>query len=511
MSYSDWKEINVNVAQVLLDYDNPRVFIDKPTQENLLRFLVNEEDSIELANSINTNQGLPPAEKPVVILEDGKYVVVEGNRRISACKLLYNRSLLSTNEFNKVPDIDSSMKEYLENLPVVLAPSRDAAEPFITSRHAGEKGIKRWSTIATTKRYINRYRKQESINHIARVLGETPSIVRKGIRFFYFLEYVRNELSWTDEEKRNLEIFKMETTKLDRFLPFSKKAREILKIDFLPNQRITTELPVQNFNAALKDIIERIYLHNEIDTRSTVEEVFDSRVVSMSQRDLNTAKTDMGNGTGEAPKGGTGEAPKGGTGEAPKGGTGEAPKGGTEEAPKGGTTKGATNLEKYTYLTKAYPFTNRYKLNKRINVLIKELKSTKYKENRMGSMYLVRSLLETYTHEYIDYFVHQDGENRLKGVAKDRTKRNQTLRELIFDPIKIHLKKSFPQYEEQIELIDVTFTENNNTAVTRIINFYIHSQTQTPDYQELLDCWKKVSMILDCLDDILATQNSIKI
>ncbi|KJK29810.1 ParB/Srx family N-terminal domain-containing protein, partial [Paenibacillus polymyxa] len=294
MSYSDWKEINVNVAQVLLDYDNPRVFIDKPTQENLLRFLVNEEDSIELANSINTNQGLPPAEKPVVILEDGKYVVVEGNRRISACKLLYNRSLLSTNEFNKVPDIDSSMKEYLENLPVVLAPSRDAAEPFITSRHAGEKGIKRWSTIATTKRYINRYRKQESINHIARVLGETPSIVRKGIRFFYFLEYVRNELSWTDEEKRNLEIFKMETTKLDRFLPFSKKAREILKIDFLPNQRITTELPVQNFNAALKDIIERIYLHNEIDTRSTVEEVFDSRVVSMSQRDLNTAKTDMG-------------------------------------------------------------------------------------------------------------------------------------------------------------------------------------------------------------------------
>ncbi|KJK29872.1 hypothetical protein TY89_15600, partial [Paenibacillus polymyxa] len=216
-------------------------------------------------------------------------------------------------------------------------------------------------------------------------------------------------------------------------------------------------------------------------------------------------------GTGEAPKSGTGEAPKGGTGEAPKGGTGEAPKGGTEEAPKGGTTKGATNLEKYTYLTKAYPFTNRYKLNKRINVLIKELKSTKYKENRMGSMYLVRSLLETYTHEYIDYFVHQDGENRLKGVAKDRTKRNQTLRELIFDPIKIHLKKSFPQYEEQIELIDVTFTENNNTAVTRIINFYIHSQTQTPDYQELLDCWKKVSMILDCLDDILATQNSIKI
>ncbi|MGG3308376.1 hypothetical protein ABER23_13200 [Paenibacillus lautus] len=539
MSYSDWKEINVNVAQVLLDYDNPRVFIDNPTQENLLRFLIDEEDSIELANGINTNKGLPPAEKPVVILEDGKYVVVEGNRRISACKLLYNRSILSKNEFNKVPDIDSSMKKYLENLPVVLAPSRDAAEPFITSRHAGEKGIKRWSTIATTKRYINRYRKEESINHIARVMGETASTVRKGIRFFYFLEYVRNELSWTDQEKSKLEIFKMETTKLDRFLPFSKKAREILKIDFLPNQRITTDLPVQNFNAALKDIIERIYLHNEIDTRSTAEEVFDSRVVSICQRGLNTEKTDEKSGSGETPQGGASETPQGGSGETPQGGSGETPQGGSGETPQGGasetpqggsgetpqggsgetpqgetpqsgTTRGATNLEKYIYLTKAYPFTNRYKVNKRINALIKELKSTKYKENRMGSMYLIRSLLETYTHEYIDYFVRQDGEIRLKGVAKDRTKRTQNLRELIFDPIKIHLKKSFSHYEEQIELIDVTFTENNNTAATKIINFYIHSQTQVPDYHELLDCWKKVSMILNCLDDILSTQNSVR-
>ncbi|MDD9787526.1 hypothetical protein PVK02_02340, partial [Bacillus subtilis] len=106
---------------------------------------------------------------------------------------------------------------------------------------------------------------------------------------------------------------------------------------------------------------------------------------------------------------------------------------------------------RYVNLTGAYPFTNKYQKNKRINTLLKEIKSSKYKENRMGSMYLIRSFLETYTHEYIDYFVKDDmKENRIKGVARERTKRSQKLRELIYNNIKDHLKKFYPQYEEEI-------------------------------------------------------------
>jgi len=122
----------------------------------------------------------------------------------------------------------------------------------------------------------------------------------------------------------------------------------------------------------------------------------------------------------------------------------------------------------------------------------------------MGSMYLIRSLLETYTHEYIDHFTKFENDiYRMKGVARERTKRNQKLRELLFNHIKVHLKQHFPSYEEEIELVEITFTENNNTAATKIINFYIHSQTQVPDYHELLDAWKKVSKIVFCLDEIL--------
>lgn len=170
--YSDWRETTLNVSEILLDYDNPRVFIEEPSQENLLRFLINEYDSIELANQIYLNGGLPPAEKPVLILENGKYIVVEGNRRISACKILLNPKLLSNGEATMIPSIDNQIRHYLENFPVTIAPNRDSAEPYITMRHSGEKGIKKWSTIAVTKRYINRYEKGESINHIAKILGK---------------------------------------------------------------------------------------------------------------------------------------------------------------------------------------------------------------------------------------------------------------------------------------------------------------------------------------------------
>ncbi|SEN67270.1 hypothetical protein [Bacillus subtilis] len=564
MAYSDWKEIKVDVSDILLDYENPRVFIDDSTQENLLRFLVDEDESIELANQIYLNRGLPLAEKPVVTLEQDKYIVLEGNRRISACKLLLNPQLLTNKETIKIPKIDTEMENYLRNFPVVLAPDRDSAEAFITLRHSGDRSVKKWSTIASTKRFVNRYRKGESINHIARVLNEKNADVRKGIRFFFFLEFIRNEIEWNEEDKQKLEIYKMETTKLDRFLPFSKKAKDILKIDFTPDQYIKTELPMEIFKAALKNIVSRIYLKNEIDTRTNMNVVFNSEIIEMCKLPLmnkgdgnttvnesigtkgtgstagteeepigakgtgSTAGTEEGPigtkgtgstaGTEEGPIGtkgtgstaGTEEGPIGAKGTGPTAGTEEGPIGAKETGPTAGTIRSANDVGRYVNLTGAYPFTNKYQKNKRINTLLKEIKSSKYKENRMGSMYLIRSLLETYTHEYIDYFVKDDmKEYRIKGVARERTKRSQKLRELIYNNIKDHLKKFYPQYEEEIELIEITFTENNNAAATRIINFYIHSQTQVPDYQELLDAWKKVSTILKCLDEILFTNMSL--
>lgn len=82
-----------------------------------------------------------------------------------------------------------------------------------------------------------------------------------------------------------MSIYKLETTKLDRFLPFSKRAKEVLKIGFGPDQMVTTELPVKNFKSALKRIVSRIYIKNEIGTRSTINEVFDQEILNICIED----------------------------------------------------------------------------------------------------------------------------------------------------------------------------------------------------------------------------------
>lgn len=635
MAYSDWKEITVNVSEVLLDSDNPRLFIESPTQENILIFLANEEDAIELAKQISLNRGLPLAEKPVLTIENGKYVVLEGNRRICACKLLLEPSLLPSKKRGKIPKIDWEMRNYLENLPVVLTPDRNSTEAFITMRHSGDRNVKKWSTIASIKRFVNRYTKGETITDIAKVLDEKTTDVKNGIRFFYFLEFVRNEINWTEDEKQKLAIYKLETSKLDRFLPFSRKAKNILKIDFTDDHKVVTALPMDKFKAALKIIISRVYLRNgtkdEIDTRTKMDVVFNAEILEIckvppvvsdetkgeqkamaaniegekSENDLdnnaiktgdqpddsgisvleegrwteepNTAEVsggekrsdeydtsvvrvevppnepnntmvginevkvegdsteniinvepkeatiptaanldDMdsaGSNVGKNPvnsmntnehieQGISLEIGQSGTTMPQSTAIGQAPTSGRVE-------RSATNEVKYINLTGAYPFTNKYRKNARINTLIRELKGITYKDYRMSSMYLIRSLLETYTHEYIDHFVKDENrDKRIKGVPKERVKRTQTLKELLYNSIKIHLKEYFPEFGEEIELLEITFTDNNNAAATKIINFYIHSQTQVPDYLELLDAWKKVSAILKCLDEILYTRTS---
>lgn len=519
LDYSQWKELKLSVSEILLDPENPRVFVDEPTQENLLRFLIEEESSIELAKQIHFNKGLPPADKPVITKEDGKYIVLEGNRRVAACKILLNPLLLPPKDAEKIPRIDNHMRNYLENFPVTLAPNRNSAEAYITMRHSGEKGIKRWSTISVAKRFFNRYKKGEKINDIAKILDEKPSDVKRGIRFYNFLQFIINELDWTENEKKELVIHKLETTILDRFLPFSKRAKEVLKIDFTSDHMVISQLPEEKFKAALKNIVRRAYIEKVINTRSKTDDVFNDEILRICTskdhyEDVNREKQKPRISEIEEEKNVLTIIHKNDQDvigidlSSEEGHSSIQVKDGKNDVHNNNNKgvqikKSATDINKYLYLTKAYPFTNKYKNNNRINTLIKEIKNIKYKEYRMASMYLIRSLLETYTHEYIDYFI-KDRNKPMKGVSRERKNREDKLKDLLYSNIKNHLKEYFLKYKEEIGLLDITFTDNNNTAITRIINYYIHAQSQIPDIQEILDAWKKVSKIIYCLDEILA-------
>jgi hypothetical protein len=166
------------------------------------------------------------------------------------------------------------------------------------------------------------------------------------------------------------------------------------------------------------------------------------------------------------------------------------------------------DISDFQHLTKAIPFKNKYRKNLRINQTLKELSNIDYKLFPVTSMYLLRSLLESYVNEYIDCFAGKNDEYKMKGISPKREKRTKKLRELLFDDIYNHLKDVIKDHSTTFELIKVTFTENNNTATTQIINHYVHSATHYPGSSEILDAWKKISTIVSTLDILLEVHSA---
>src|SRR5450755_2716340 len=82
------------VASLVLDEQNPRfVRTTRSTRESINALLAEAPAKLlALAQDI-AREGVNPTELPVVVEEDDNNVVIEGNRRIAALKLLLNPDL----------------------------------------------------------------------------------------------------------------------------------------------------------------------------------------------------------------------------------------------------------------------------------------------------------------------------------------------------------------------------------------------------------------------------------
>lgn len=81
MDYTTWEEKYISVNSILLDPNNPRIPpAGEPfNQRSLLAELVWHDKIHELAQNIAQN-GYYPVESLIVVKDDSKMVVVEGNR-----------------------------------------------------------------------------------------------------------------------------------------------------------------------------------------------------------------------------------------------------------------------------------------------------------------------------------------------------------------------------------------------------------------------------------------------
>lgn len=157
------KDIQVQIAELRLDPENPRV-ADEEGQINIRQALLDDQGSkiAELAQDI-VQFNLNPMDRMMVLQPDKakkEYIALEGNRRTAALQILANPGLLEDlhipdNLRNKLTDLaDDFDPKKVEPIPAVLMPDRESARRWIELRHTGEnggRGIVDWNGVQTAR------------------------------------------------------------------------------------------------------------------------------------------------------------------------------------------------------------------------------------------------------------------------------------------------------------------------------------------------------------------------
>jgi hypothetical protein len=230
----------LKIEDLLLDLENPRI-TEAEGQKEALQKIIEDQDAklIVLAESIVEDGGLNPMDRLLVVKSPdghGKYIVIEGNRRFAAIKILHNPAVLVGLE------VRSAIQKRLEALavdfdlatvePMDCYEVRDRAEgaTWIHLRHTGEnegRGIVDWSSIARR-----------------RFVGRDPALQA--------LDFVMTHGGLTDDEKKNIDA-RFPISTLDRLLS-TPAVRTKIGLE-IKDQKLFTKLPADEAMKPLRRMV----------------------------------------------------------------------------------------------------------------------------------------------------------------------------------------------------------------------------------------------------------------
>ena len=205
------------LGDLLLDPLNPRLGRDKRRagldQPNLLKematWMLDElVDSFAQSGGFWTQDALIAVEQKEGGVATGKYVVIEGNRRLASVKLLY--AALSGEsqpprwlaerlaEFH--PPLDDQL--FVE-LPILVADDRDDVLAYLGFRHV--TGIKQWRPAEKAEFIVSLVDdKKLTYREVARQIGSRSDVVRQNYTAFKMLLQMEETegFDWSEVEER---------------------------------------------------------------------------------------------------------------------------------------------------------------------------------------------------------------------------------------------------------------------------------------------------------------------
>ena len=143
----------IKLQKLLLDEENPRLPESVPRDQQSMLDFISETTAIEeLMDAIAENNYFPG--EPLIVVPHvsikNAYVVVEGNRRLTALRLLEDPANCSR-PGTRMREISLNAKYHPKEIPVVVRDTRAEVLPYLGFRHI--TGVKQWEPLAKA-RYI---------------------------------------------------------------------------------------------------------------------------------------------------------------------------------------------------------------------------------------------------------------------------------------------------------------------------------------------------------------------
>ena len=173
----DLPELSYSIANNGYFQEEPIIAI--PEKPELLEEFINDETSPEdFFNFVNENEI--------------KFIVVEGNRRLSTVKLLSSEDLQSELKIKNWPIVKPKFRSTLKHLPVVVYPDRASVATYIGIRHIG--GLKKWEPYEKA-RYVKSLIEEQGIdiNDVQQMVGDKGNSIRKSYLCYILINIIETE------------------------------------------------------------------------------------------------------------------------------------------------------------------------------------------------------------------------------------------------------------------------------------------------------------------------------
>ncbi len=193
----------IRVSDLTFDLKNPRLseyeLSPNPTETELVSLLWDTMDVRELVLSIEAS-GFFSHEPIIVTYEGEKTIVIEGNRRLAAVKLLLNPDLATELKVD-IPQISEKDRNELRELPFI-ADTRENAWRYLGFKHVN--GPAKWSSYGKSQYIADVHRKYKvRLEDIARQIGDTHKTVQRLFRGLMVIEQAERIKAFSREDRYN--------------------------------------------------------------------------------------------------------------------------------------------------------------------------------------------------------------------------------------------------------------------------------------------------------------------